>query len=818
MSLPLSQEAIVAKSEAEYGKGYGSGPFGSREVVFGPFRMNPVVSLLGFATLWAFVIYVSVGDEAAVAEKKLGFKEAQTWVTEVFTWLYIASQDYWLLYLIPLVYHYGHIKLGRDDDEPEYSDVSYFAMVFCAGVAIGLIFYGASEPLYHLKGGPNRYNSNGYSHENEQIQNALNVTIFHWGVQAWVVYAIVAVSMGFMSYRQGLPLSFRSTLAPLFGKATWGWFGDLLDVLTIATIVAGLCTSLGLGASQILAGLMRLGVVDADSNEEEQTNVMSYICAAITIFATASVVCGLDYGIKTVSQTAFIMGNFLLVVVFCLDEPWYLLNVIVQSFGWHVQHFIEISFFTDAFSQLGPGQGGPNDGLGAASAWMDWWTIFYWGWWISWAPFVGTFMARISKGRTIRNVVAYTLTVPFFYALVWFCVFGGAALRMNRRAEYLETAGLVVFNDTAHFVADDIGFRPAASSGRCFQVPESINLGDIDRTAYNELYETNTLVSPVCAFVYSDAQGYWFDLMNQYHGMGEFLSWVSVITTILYFVTSSDSGSLVVDLIAGNGQHPHVLQRVVWAFSEGAVCIALLRAGGSDALTSLQAISIVMGLPFTIVLMLVCSALWRALKIEAGHMKPINERTDWTLPLYGGIFDVIETVLSLCKAPMPSRSSIVNFVLGTFVPPLLLNRTVTGLGRYSSNDSEAQSKAMQIMTVAAATVFFLLFIVFHIMEVVFSGFFAYAWFCYIAFAILLAVQRHAVRKVYQIEGSGPEDFFASLLLYPQVLAQMVEQLTEAPAKASPKDEAMAAILGSSSAVEAIIVQKAPEQPKQEVEI
>jgi len=770
MSLQPSQEAIVAKSQAEYGKGLGSGPFGSREVVLGPFKMNPVVSAGAFAILWIFVIYLSVGNDDDKADKKAGFKEAQTWVTDLFTWLYIASQDYWLLYLIPLVYYYGHVKLGRDDDEPEYSDASYFAMVFCAGVAIGLIFYGASEPLYHLKGGPNRYNNNGYSHENEQIQNALNVTIFHWGLQAWIVYAIVAISMGVMSYRQGLPLSMRSTLAPLFGKATWGWFGDLLDILTIATIVAGLCTSLGLGASQIIAGLMRLGVVDADSDEDAMTLYKMLVVAVITLCATGSVALGLDYGIKTISQTSFILGNFLLLVVFSLDEPWYLLNVIVQSFGWHMQNFIEISFFTDAFSQLAPGQGGPNDGLGAHQSWMDWWTIFYWGWWISWAPFVGTFMARISKGRTIRNVVAYTLTVPFFYALLWFCVFGGAALRMNRRAEYLQTAGLAAFNDTTHFVSQDIGFRPAVSSGHCFEVP-----GAIDHAGYED-YTANTLVSPVCAFVYGDAQGYWFDVMNQYHGMGNFLCWVSVITTILYFVTSSDSGSLVVDLIAGNGQHPHVVQRVVWALSEGAVCIALLRAGGSTALSSLQAISIVMGLPFTIVLMLVCTALWRALKLEAGDMKPVNKRTDWTMPLYGGIFDVIEVVLSGGCAPMPPVSFIVYFVLGLFVPPLMLNRAMLGV----SAKGEAESKVVQMMTTAASAVFLVLFVLFHVMEVAFSGFFGYAWFCYVAFAILVAVQRHGVRQAYKIEGSGPEDFFVSLLLYPQVLAQMVVQLQEVP--------------------------------------
>jgi len=475
----------------------------------------------------------------------------------------------------------------------------------------------------------------------------------------------------------------------------------------------------------------------------------------------------------------------LLIVVFCLDEPWYLLNLIVQSVGWHFQHLIEISFMTDAFAQLLPGQGGPNDGKGAASAWMDWWTIFYWGWWISWAPFVGTFMARISKGRTIKTVVAYTLTVPFFYATVWFCVFGGAALRMNRRAEYLQTAGTVVFNDASHYVTDDLGYRPAITAGTCYDVPASI-----DNPNY-EAYTTNTKVSPVCRFTYGDAQGYWFDLMNQYHGMGTFLTWVSVIVTILYFVTSSDSGSLVVDLVASNGQHCHVTQRVVWALSEGAVAVALLKAGGSDALTSLQAISIVMGLPYTFVLMLMCTSLWRALKVDAGHMPPRSERNDWTLPLYGGICDIFEVLFSLCRSPMPSTSAMRDFFLGLFVPPVLLWKTMKQAAAY---EKKPESAAQQVAWVAAFALFFLAWIIFFCMAVEFSGVFAYGWFCYVGFVSIIAVMRHNLRRLFKIEGgSGPEDFFAAFFFYPQVLAQMAAQVSEAP-KTQITDNAEAAVL------------------------
>ena len=298
-----------------------------------------------------------------------------------------------------------------------------------------------------------------------------------------------------------------------------------------------------------------------------------------------------------------------------------------STLGFHLQYFIETAFDTDAFAQLGPGNGQPNDGKGANPSWMDWWTIFYWGWWIAWAPFVGTFMARVSRGRTIRQVVLYTLTIPCGYAFIWFCTFGAAAIRMDRRATYLANYGLTNYGNADYFLATSEHFRPSGA-GKCYNVPATLP-GDITLNPY---------VSPVCNFASADSNGYWFDLMGQYYGMGQFLTFISIVTTVLYFVTSSDSGSLVVDLIAANGREAHVIQRVFWAVTEGAVAIATVASGGFDSLSGLQAVSIVMGLPFTFILMIMCTSLWRALKLEAGDMPPVNKRTDWTLPLYGGIF------------------------------------------------------------------------------------------------------------------------------------------------------------------------------------
>ncbi|CAJ1429441.1 unnamed protein product [Effrenium voratum] len=765
-------------ADKEYEKGYGSGPQGTREVNLCSIRFNPIVSILAALALWAFVLYAVLDDQSTTV-----FGEWKSYVTQKFTWLYILSQDYWIVFLVPLVYYYGEMKLGKDDEEPEYGDLTYLAMVWCAGVAIGLIFYGASEPLFHLKDGTNRYNNDGYSNDNQMAMNAMHITIFHWGFLAWIVYCITALTMGFLSYRHDLPLCFRTTLAPVMGKATWGWLGDMLDVLTIVTIVAGLCTSLGLGARQIVGGCQRLGWISGSLTDDELTNTAAWIIGIITLCATASVVAGLDIGIKFVSYLAFMLGNFLMVAVFCMDESWYILNVMTSTLGYHLQYFIEIAFDTDAFAQLALGNGRPNDGKGANPSWMDWWTIFYWGWWIAWAPFVGTFMARISRGRTIKQVILYTLTIPFAYALMWFCTFGPAAIRMDRRATWLAQVGLESYGNADYFLHESAGFRPA-NAGKCYNVPASLNA-----TVYPGYAPTPGL-SPVCVFASADSSGYWFDLMNQYYGMGDFLTFVSIVTTVLYFVTSSDSGSLVVDLIAANGREAHVVQRVFWALTEGAVAIACLASGGFGSLTGLQAVSIVMGLPFTFILMIMCTSLWRALKIEAGDMLPAGQRNDWNLPLYGGILDIPEVAFSLGKAPMPKMEHVKAFFVALLLPGWSLMKAMNGL----ASKMQFIPFAARVIIAKTTQLAFLGFVICHILTPIYKdnnlgitgeGLWMFAWALYIGQVMLICMVRHQIRRTYSIEGSGMEDFWASLLFYPQVLAQMVAQISTDP---SPKQK------------------------------
>eukprot|EP00929_Paragymnodinium_shiwhaense_P015591 TRINITY_DN1236_c0_g2_i2.p1 TRINITY_DN1236_c0_g2~~TRINITY_DN1236_c0_g2_i2.p1 ORF type:complete len:824 (+),score=166.91 TRINITY_DN1236_c0_g2_i2:82-2553(+) len=763
------------KGNSMYEKGYGSGPYGSREVkLCAGFTFNPVVSIFGAIFLWMFVAWCALDTDPDDETNALTIlSDGQSWVTASWTWLYIASQDYWLLFLFPLVYYYGDVKLGQDDEEPEYSDASYFSMVFCAGVAVGLIFWGASEPMWHYVDGTNRYNNNGYYNDNDRMQAAMNVTIYHWGLQAWVVYAIVAITMGFLCYRKGLPLSFRTTLAPLFGKATWGWFGDILDIITILTIVSGLCTSLGMGATQIVTGLKRMELVDTDMDEDQTATCACIVIGVITVCATLSVVFGLDYGIKTVSQTAFALGNLLLLTVFILDEPWYILNLITQSVGYHFQNLIQIGFYTDAFAQLKTGQGSlratldSTAGSGAHPAWMDWWTIFYWGWWISWAPFVGTFLARISRGRTIRNVLAYSLGVPLFYCFLWFGTFGGAALRMHNQALFIQKAGLEIHSNADHWLHTHETWR-SSSAGPCYDVAAKLACSGGSCPSYAndaDAYTTNVHLTPVCVFSTGDSDGYWFDLMMHYHGIGNFLCGVSVITIVLYFVTSSDSGSLVVDLIAANGREAHVVQRVFWALSEGAVAIVLMKTGGTSALKALRALSIIAGLPFTFVMCYMCTALWRAL---AAEIDPNPKLKAFAMPLYAGIFDYVECLFSRFKAPPPPAKTAVLFVQGLFVPFLPVLTALRGL-------NPTDSLQNGLLAGGAALTYYL----FIIMELAGyasdGGLRGIAFSSYVAFCILVSYVRHIMRIRHNIAGNGVEDFFAAFVFFPQVLAQVAMQ-------------------------------------------
>ena len=551
----------------------------------GPLKFNPVVSAAAAAIIWSFVIWCAADDKAG-AELSIW----KTWVAESWSWLYIVSQDVWILALLYVLANsqYRNIKLGKDDEKPEYSNLTWFAMMFSCGVAVGIFYYSVAEPVWHYTGG------NRFAHlpDNERGTHSLMVTWYHWGLHGWIPYTVVGAVLGLMAYRRDLPMTMRFTLYPLIGERVYGWIGDLVDVASICCTLFGVCTSLGLGVQQINTGLVRLdkgtfrGVddhPDGRTGMEVNTDTQVVIIWIVTVLATASVVAGLQMGIRRIAQVTFGLGMFLMLSVLFLGHTEFILNLIVETFGYYLWYLPKISFHTDAFELSGqtPRQCveelGGDSTLCGSPTWMDGWTIFYWGWWISWGPFVGMFMAKISRGRTLGEFIMGTLIVPSAYSFLWLGIFGAEGIYMERAAQI---EGL---------------------------------------TCDNQFSAVTNNVRLSC----SGTAAMYFDQVTSYgsQGFGDFISLLSIIALILYFVASSDSGSLVIDIIAANGvANPPVIQKVFWAFSEGAAATALLVAGGSQALSALQTASIVCGLPYTFVLFWVTQALLVAVKEEAGEV------------------------------------------------------------------------------------------------------------------------------------------------------------------------------------------------------
>ena len=483
--------------------------------------------------------------------------------------------------------------------------------------------------------------------DNEKANHALMVTYFHWGFHGWVPYVVIGALMSIMSYRRGLPLTMRSCFYPLWGKAIEGWRGDVVDVLSIVCTLFGVCTSLGLGVRQLNKGLVRLdrgtyagedifggqwgddppqraGCSGEDCHKGRlgilfNVKTQIVIVWAVTALATTSVVLGLKNGIAAISYVAFGMGMILVLAVLFMDDTMYILDAMTTSFGYYLWYLPKISWETDAWARLGadhgwsrngPGveasvviegdnYGGP-DGQGGDEGWMHSWTIFYWGWWISWGPFCGTFLAKISKGRTLGEFIMFTLILPVLYCVLWFGVFGGAGIRMQFEALYN--------NDDW-----DCGFSPTAGDVKSTRLEKSGF-----EAKHNQAYTVNLW----CL----DTEDIFFDMLGSYGSrqLSYALTGYSWICLLLYFITSSDSGSFVIDILAANGDpDPPLFQRVLWAITEGAAATALLKGGGGDpdrGLKALQAVSVVSGLPFTIVLMYMSHALYIAVQEEVGDL------------------------------------------------------------------------------------------------------------------------------------------------------------------------------------------------------
>jgi choline/glycine/proline betaine transport protein len=454
------------------------------------------------------------------------FDVIQDGIVSNFGWFYILSVAFFLIFVIYLLFsRFGKIRLGPDDSEPEYSYLSWFAMLFSAGMGIGLVFFSVAEPIFHYIAPPM-----AEAETQAAAVEAMRITFFHWGVHAWSIYIVVGLSLAYFSFRKGLPLSIRSAFYPVLGERIHGPIGHLIDVLAIFGTVFGVATSLGLGVMQVNAGLDYL--LDIGISDPIQIGLIT----GITLVATVSVVAGLDKGIRRLSNFNMILAVSLVLFVFVFGPTVFLLSSWLENTGNYVQNLVSTTFWMDSW---GDGE------------WQADWTLFYWGWWIAWSPFVGMFIARISRGRTIREFVGGVLLVPAAFTTFWLTVFGNAALEVE--------------------VMGGGGIAALETEQMLFALLQGLPLSVVT-------------------------------------------SIVAMTVIAAFFVTSSDSGSLVIDMLASGGNpDPPKIQRVFWALLEGAVAIVLLMAGG---LAALQTAAIATGLPFAAVLVVMCFSLHKALRNE----------------------------------------------------------------------------------------------------------------------------------------------------------------------------------------------------------
>ena len=528
-----SPDGLVSPIDTEYEIGQDNirskvGPFG--------FDIHNPVFLIAGLTIIAFVVFT------LAFQNHLGpaFSGLRQWLTSSLDWFFIASANVFvLLCLFLVVSPLGKVRLGGTEATPDYSYSGWFAMLFAAGMGIGLMFYGVSEPISHFSsalatdaGTPESWAPLAGAAGDPEAARRLGMaaTIFHWGLHPWAIYAVVALALALFSYNKGLPLTMRSVFYPILGERIWGWPGHVIDILAVFATLFGLATSLGLGAEQANAGLEFLFGVPVN----DVSKVL--LITGITAVALLSVLAGLDAGVKRLSEINLTLAMLLLLFVIVVGPTLAITSGFFLNLAAYVQHLPALS---NPF-----GREDANFSQG--------WTAFYWAWWISWSPFVGMFIARVSRGRTVREFIVCVLLIPSLACVLWMTAFGGTAISQ-------------IVND---------GYRGAADAGLELQL---------------------------------------FMMLEQLP-LTQITSFIGIVLVIVFFVTSSDSGSLVIDTITAGGKvDAPVAQRVFWCIFEGLVAITLLLGGG---LGSLQAMAIATGFPFAIVLVAMMYSTFKGLSTE----------------------------------------------------------------------------------------------------------------------------------------------------------------------------------------------------------
>ncbi len=484
---------------------------------------------VGFV-IWGFVSTPSLGAVSSTAEG---------WVIENTGWLFVLAASFFVVFVIWLAASkYGRIKLGADEEEPQFRTVSWIAMMFSAGMGIGLMFFGSAEPLSFFISPPPGTTA---AESQEAVRTAMATSLFHWGLHPWAIYAVVGIAIAYGTYRKGRRQLFSSLFWPIFGRKSEGWAGKVIDMLAIFATLFGSAASLGIGATQIGAGMQFLGWSDSLG-----APLLIGIIAVLTVAFVASAVSGIARGIQWLSNINMVLALVLAAFVFLVGPTLFILNLLPATIGGYLGDMAEMASRTAA-------TGGED-----TSTWLSSWTIFYWAWWISWTPFVGMFIARISRGRTIREFVTGVLLVPTIVALIWFSIFGGSAIDAQRDSGGMTVDGAVNSNATL------------------------------------------------------------FQLLAHYPLAGISSVLVMVLVAI-FFVSGADSASIVMGTLSQRGAiEPARGVVIFWGVLMGAVAAIMLAigGGGAEALTGLQNLTIVASLPFVLIMLLIAFALYKDLRTD----------------------------------------------------------------------------------------------------------------------------------------------------------------------------------------------------------
>ncbi len=512
---------------------YSTSKFGIRIDIHGAVFMFSSLMVLAFV-----IITLALPDQAGPL-----FDTMRKWITSNLSWFFLLAGNIFVLVCLGLIVSpLGKIRIGGSKAEPDFSYISWFAMLFAAGMGVGLMFYGVSEPLSHYASslGGTALGEDGLrtdwaplagaaGDEMAAMRLGMAATIFHWGLHPWAIYAVVALSLAIFSYNKGLPLTVRSIFYPILGERIWGWPGHIIDILAVFATLFGLATSLGIGAQQAASGLNYLFGIP------EGNTTLVLLIMGITVIALVSIIAGVDKGVKRLSEINMALAFLLLMFMVFVGPTLLIATGFVQNIG---HYLMELPFLSNPFAR--------DD-----ANFSQGWTAFYWAWWISWSPFVGMFIARVSRGRSVREFLVAVLLVPSTVSVFWMTAFGTTAIDQLRN-----------------------GFEGANEAGLSVKLFEV--LGQLPLT--------------------------------------EITSFIGIVLVIVFFVTSSDSGSLVIDTITSGGKiDAPKPQRIFWGLIEGAIAIALLVGGG---LSALQAMSVSTGLPFTIVLLVGCYAIIKGLMSE----------------------------------------------------------------------------------------------------------------------------------------------------------------------------------------------------------